>query len=62
MKIKCKCGNIVCEGEIKIVETKRGTRRRYYIDGQMNGEVHKNKSNNPKDWIGVCSKCQMRKV
>ena len=58
MKIKCDCGKVICEGETKIVETKRGKRKRYYMGGEINGEIHKNKSNNPNDWTGICSDCQ----
>ena len=54
MKIKCKCGTIVCEGEI----VERKNKKRFDIEGKLLGTIIKNKSNNPKDWTGICSKCQ----
>ena len=31
MKIKCRCGKIVAEGNIELVETKRGTKKRFFL-------------------------------
>ena len=55
MKIKCKCGNIVANGEIG--RDKKG-RKVFHIEGNCQGEIWKQSSKNPEDWIGVCSKCQ----
>jgi hypothetical protein len=60
MKIKCKyCGNIVVEGEIVERENRKGNIKRVFdIFQKPQGTILKNKSNNPNDWTGVCSKCQ----
>lgn len=63
-KIKCDCGNLVCEGDVinqkflgKIKKVNLGLIR----DLKMNGELKKNNSNDPKDWSGVCSECQSKR-
>ncbi len=68
IKIKCDCGTLVCEGDYLPTETKNGSKKKFFgkikegyshlREMKMNGEIIKNKSNNPKDWSGVCSKCQ----
>ena len=56
MKIKCKdCGEIVVTGDID--EDKKG-RKVLRMNGKCQGEIWKQGSRNPEDWIGVCSKCQ----
>ena len=61
MKIKCKCGNVVVEGEIVIRENNRGNRHKAFdIDGKPNGTIIKNKSNDPDDWTGICPSCQKK--
>jgi len=54
MKIKCKCGEVVVEGEI----VKRNNKKKFDINYKPKGAIIKNNSNNPKDWTGICSKCQ----
>lgn len=54
MKIKCKCGELVVEGEI----IERKNKKRFDILDKPKGTIIKNNSGNPKDWTGVCSKCQ----
>jgi len=62
MKIKCKeCGAIVIEGDIKSVEKKNGGTKKIFDIGSDNkpqGTIFKNKSSDPKNWEGICSKCQ----
>lgn len=58
MKIICKCGNIVCEGEIK---TNDKHKIRFYIKDKPDGTILKNNSNNPNNWDGICFKCQKSK-
>ena len=52
--MKCKCGNVVCKGEIKD--------KKLIIEGDIQGTIRKNKSNNPKKWNVVCSLCQKKGV
>jgi len=58
MEIKCKCGKLVCSGNIR--ESKKG-RKAFDIIGELNGTILKNNSKNPKNWTGVCSNCQKLK-
>ena len=62
MRIKCrKCGAIVIEGDIKIVEKKNGGTKKILdtgLDNKPQGTILKNKSSNPNNWEGICSKCQ----
>lgn len=59
MRINCdKCGEKVCEGEVKKSDNDRKPRDIFVLQGQILGEIHKNHSNNPHDWSGLCSKCQ----
>jgi len=56
VKIKCKnCGEVVVTGDIG--EDKKG-RKVLRINSKCQGEIWKNGSRNPEDWMGVCSKCQ----
>ncbi|MBA7700353.1 hypothetical protein ES703_109064 [subsurface metagenome] len=57
MKIKCKCRKVIVEGEV----VERKNKRKFDVDYKPLGTIIKNKSNNPKDWIGVCSECQKKK-
>lgn len=58
MKIYCEdCDNLVAEGELK--EGKK--RKAFVLEEKPNGTILKNKSNNPNDWLGICSKCQREK-
>lgn len=66
--IKCGCGNVVTEGAVfsgKRRGLKKYVRNIFYLDVEripkLSGEIRKNKSNNPNDWIGVCSECQKKK-
>lgn len=55
MKIKCKCGTVVVEGEI----VERNRKKVFDIhSNKPKGTIIKNKSNDPKKWNGVCSGCQ----
>jgi len=60
MKIKCKfCGSEVVNGEVVIRENSKGVRRKKYdVNYKPLGTILKNKSNDPQNWEGVCSKCQ----
>ncbi len=54
MKIKCDCGELVAVGII-------GDKNRFNLNGKPSGTILKNKSNNPNNWNGLCSKCQSKK-
>ena len=59
-RFKCKCGEVVCEGSIKRDEKGK---LKLFLDGlveKFNGTLLKNKSNNPKKWTFICSKCQKK--
>ena len=58
MKIKCECGELVAEGEINLRENKVGVQKKKFDMNFYRGTIVKNNSNNPKDWEGICSKCQ----
>lgn len=59
MKIKCiNCNCVVCEGNIR--EGKKG-RKVFDIEGECKGEIWKQGSKNPRDWVGLCSGCQKKK-
>lgn len=59
MKIKCKCGKEVAEGEIVMRENNRGNKNKALdLYEKPKGTILKNKSNNPEDWLGICSSCQ----
>lgn len=58
MKINCKCGEVVCEGEIG--NDKKG-RKIFKMKDKPKGTIIKNKSKNPNDWVGICSECQESK-
>ncbi len=72
MKIKCDCGALVCEGDLIIVKTERGTKKKFVgklkkdydmvRELKMNGKIIKNNSNDPNNWTGVCSKCQSKEI
>ena len=62
MKIKCGCGGIVLEGDVKSVETGRGVRNRFISVFKPSGQIFRNKSNNPHNWTALCSKCQKVKA
>lgn len=55
MKIKCmECGAIVIEGKIGDED-----KNKFYIGlDKPQGTILKNNSSNPKNWEGLCSKCQ----
>ena len=57
MKIKCKCGKVIVEGNI----LERKNKRRFDINYKPLGTILKNKSNNPNNWKGICSDCQKNK-
>ena len=54
MKINCKCGALVVEGKI----VTRKNKVKFDINEKPKGSIIKLNSNNPKDWKGICSKCQ----
>lgn len=57
MKINCNCGETILDGEIG-----KGKKHVAFITrDKPKGEIHKNGSNNPKNWTGICSKCQRKK-
>ncbi len=56
MEIKCKCGKVVVKGNI----VERKNKKRFDINYKPLGTILKNKSNNPKDWTGICSDCMKK--
>lgn len=62
MIIKCKCGEIVAEGDIVSRENGRGKiHNAFDLIDKPNGAIIKNNSDKPQDWEGICSKCQAEK-
>ena len=60
-KIRCKeCNEVVIEGEIKPIEKKDGGKKTIFDTGigKPKGTILKNKSSNPNNWEGLCSRCQ----
>ena len=68
MEFKCKCGNVVAKGEIKIVESKRFSKnlnmeivrrkKALLLEYKPKGTILRNNSKDPKKWSFVCSSCQ----
>ncbi len=54
-RIYCKCGILVAEGDLD--QDEKG-RKILKLWDKPQGTILKNKSNNPEDWTGECSKCQ----
>lgn len=62
MDLKCeKCGKKIGEGEIKPVQKEGREVKKLYIKGYIEGELHRNKSNDPEKWTFLCSDCQVKK-
>jgi len=55
MDITCKCGSLVVSGKYDMQEKK------FIMDFDIQGEITKNHSNDPKDWTGTCSECQKKR-
>lgn len=55
-KYRCKCGNIVLEGEIEIINGKK----KFISIGNPNGTLIRQGSKNPESWDAVCSECQKK--
>lgn len=66
MKIVCKCGTIVTEGEVKH-RTKKSQagnihNKKIFICKYLpKGSIIKGGSNDPEKWTGICSSCDKRR-